>query len=188
MKTFIKAYLLPSLFLVALTTQVSAQSTRSAKVNTTVNSKVSSKIVTYKTPTRKVVSVRELPKKTVVNHKGQNYYYANNQYYTQSSGRYIAIAPKAGFRVKVLPTNFKKVRFNNYNYYTANGVYYVQVDSQYEVVEPEVGTIVYELPVDYEKVVVNNETFYEYANILYEKIQVDGTRAYKVVGMIEIED
>ena len=55
------------------------------------------------------------------------------------------------------------------------------------MVDPEVGTIVYELPDDYEKVVINDETYYEFANILYEKIQVDGTRAYEVVGIIEME-
>jgi ABC-type amino acid transport substrate-binding protein len=85
------------------------------------------------------------------------------------------IAPKVGFRVDVLPPNYRKVNYNSYNYYNANGIFYTQIDSEYEVVDPEVGTIVYELPDDYEKVVINEQTYYEYANILYEKTQIDGT-------------
>lgn len=201
MKTFIKAYILPAVLLVAVATQAEAQTRRTAtnnnsrKVSTTtrtttttkrtVAKRVPSTKVTYKTPKRKVVSVRNVPNRTVVTHRGQNYYYANNKYYTQSRGRYIVIAPKVGFRIKTLPVNYKRVRFNNY--YNAHGIFYIQVDNQYEVVDPEVGTIVYELPDDYEKVVINDETFYEYANILYEKVQVDGTRAYEVVGIIEME-
>jgi hypothetical protein len=146
----------------------------------------SSKVI-YKTPQKKIVSVRNISNRTIVNHKGQKYYYANNRYYTQSRGSYIVIAPKIGFRINTLPANYKVVRFNNYNYYNANGIFYTQIDSEYEVVDPEVGTIVYELPDDYEKVVINEQTYYEYANILYEKIQIDGSRAYEVVGIIEIE-
>jgi Family of unknown function (DUF6515) len=201
MKTFIKAYILPALFLVALTTQVSAQVTRrnskekTVKTTTTKRTvannnktrRVSSTKVTYRKPTRKVVSVRSLPKRTVITHRGQNYYYANNKYYTQSRGRYIVIAPKVGFRIKVLPPNYRRVRFNTANYYVAQGVFYVEINNEYEVVDPEVGTVVYELPEDYEKVTIDGQTYYEYSNILYEKVQVDGTRAYEVVGIIDME-
>ena len=123
MKTFIKTFILPSLFLVAISTQVSGQTRRSTttsdnkKVTTTtrttntkavtsnakkstLNRRVSSTKVTYKTPKRKVVSVRNVPNRTIISHKGQNYYYSNNKYYTQSRGRYIVIAPKLGFRIK----------------------------------------------------------------------------------------
>lgn len=194
MKILIKAYVLPAILLIAFTAQVSAQTRRNTKEKTvvttttkrTVAKKIPSNKVTYKTPKKKVVSVRTVPNRTVVKYKGQNYYYANNKYYTQSRGRYIVIAPKVGFRIKVLPTNYKRVRFNSHNYYNVHGIFYTQVNNEYEVVDPEVGTIVYELPEDYEKVVINDETFYEYANILYEKVQVDGTRAYEVVGIIEM--
>ena len=194
MKTFIKTYILPAVLLVAFTTQAEAQTRRTTTTNKkvtttkrTVAKRVPSTKVTYKTPKRKVVSVRNVPNRTVVAHRGQNYYYANNKYYTQSRGRYIVIAPKVGFRINTLPVNYKRVRYNNHNYYNAHGIFYVQINNQYEVVDPEVGTIVYELPDDYEKVVINDETYYEYANILYEKIQIDGTRAYEVVGIIEME-
>lgn len=197
MKTILKAYVLPTLLLVALTTQVSAQTKRNTKAKTTTTKRttvsnntgrrVSSTKVTYKKPTRKVVSVRSLPKKTVLKHKGHNYYYANNKFYTQSRGRYIVIAPKVGFRINVLPPNFRRVSFNNYGYYNVNGIFYIYVDGAYEVVDPEVGTIVYELPNNYEKVTINGQTYYEYANILYEKIQANGTRAYEVVGIIDME-
>ncbi|WP_054850996.1 DUF6515 family protein [Olleya sp. ITB9] len=194
MKTLIKAYILPTVLLVAFAAQTEAQTRRSTsnnKVTTTttkrtVAKRVPSTKVTYKTPKRKVVSVRNVQNKTVVTHRGQNYYYANNKYYTQSRGRYIVIAPKVGFRIKTLPVNYKRVRYNNHNYYNAHGIFYIQINNQYEVVDPEVGTIVYELPDDYEKVVINDETYYEYANILYEKVQIDGTRAYEVVGIIEM--
>ena len=191
MKSLIKIYVLPVAFLLALTTQVSAQTAKRtiAKTNTKKSvtiKRIPSNKVTYKTQKKKVVSVRNVPNKTVVNHKGQNYYYANNKYYTQSRGRYIVIAPKVGFRIKTLPANYKRVQFNNGFYFNVNGTFYTQTNNEYEVVDPEVGTIVYELPEDYEKVVINGETFYEYANILYEKVQYDGTRAYEVVGIIEM--
>ncbi|AUC76595.1 MULTISPECIES: DUF6515 family protein [unclassified Olleya] len=196
MKALIKTYIVPFAFLIALTTQVSAQSKRDTRAKTTkatvakkrtIATRVSSKAVVYKTPKRKVVSVRTVPNRTVIVHKGHNYYYANNKYYTQSRGRYIAIAPKVGFKIKVLPTNSKRIRYNNHNYYNAYGIFYVQVNNEYEVVEPEVGTLVYELPDDYEKVVINDETYYEYANVLYEKTQVNGARAYEVVGIIDMD-
>ena len=203
MKAFIKVYILPALFLLALTTQVSAQTKRSNSKQKTIkttttkrtstvlnkgaNKRVPSTKVTYRKPTKKVVSVRSLPNRTIITHRGQNYYYANNKYYTQSRGRYIVIAPKVGFRIKVLPPNYRRVRFNTMNYYVAQGVFYVEINNEYEVVDPEVGTVVYELPEDYEKVTIDGQTYYEYSNILYEKIQVDGTRAYEVVGIIDME-
>ena len=190
MKTSIKAYVISSLFLVALTTQVSGQGTHHTvkkHEKVTIIKRIPSSKVTYKKPVRKVVSVRTLPKKTVVKHKGQVYYYDHNKFYMQSRGRYIVIAPKIGFRVAVLPPNFRRVHFNNRDFFFVNGIFYIQDGPEYEVVEPEIGTIVYELPADHEKVVINDETYYEYANVLYEKIQVDGTRAYEVVGIIDME-
>ncbi|WP_077399488.1 DUF6515 family protein [Cellulophaga omnivescoria] len=196
MKTLVKKYIIPVTLLVALTTQVSAQRKRTANektvvktttTRTTVSKRVPSTKVTYKTPKKKIVSVRTVPNKTVVKHKGVNYYYANNKFYTQSRGRYIAIAPKVGFRINVLPTNYKRVRFNNRNYYNVQGIFYVQINNQYEVVDPEVGTIVYELPSNYEKVTIDGQTYFEFANVLYEKVQVNGTRAYEVVGIIDMD-
>ncbi|MEO9476752.1 MAG: DUF6515 family protein [Cyclobacteriaceae bacterium] len=146
MKALIKAYLLPAVLLVAFTCQVSAQIKRKTNKKTVVTTTTKTKIksgrvpstkVVYKTPQKKVVAVRTIPNKTVVNHKGQNYYYANNKYYTQSRGRYIVIAPKVGFRVKVLPANYKWIRFNSRNYYYAQGIFYVQINNEYEVVDPE---------------------------------------------------
>lgn len=200
MKAFMKNFALPSLFMVVLTTQVSAQNNRSSNTNdrtvkasgtttkkSIVNGRVPSNTVTFKKTQKKIVSVRNVPNKTVVNYNGQKYYYANNKYYTQSSGRYIPIAPKVGFRIQTLPVNYKKVHFNNYNYFNSNGIFYIQINNEYEVVDPAVGTIVYELPADYEKVVIDGSTYYEYANILYEKVQVEGARAYEVVGIIDME-
>lgn len=195
MKTLLKSYLIPAVLLVAFTTQATAQTRRTTKENTVVttttkrsavNSRVPSTRVTYKTPTKKVVSVRTVPNRTVIQHSGQNYYYANNKYYTQSRGSYIVIAPKVGFRINVLPANYKRVRSNNHNYYNVDGIFYTQINHEYEVVDPEVGTVVYELPGDYEKVIINGQTYYEYANILYEKVQINNTRAYEVVGIIEM--
>ncbi|MEO9953729.1 DUF6515 family protein [Nonlabens sp.] len=195
MISIIRIYILPIAFFMVSTVQLSAQIKRSTKAKTTVSKtnkktiskgRVSSSKIIYKTPKKKVVSVRNVPNRTVVRHNGQNYYYSNNKYYTQSRGRYIVIAPKVGFRINVLPTNYKRVRFNNHDYYNVSGIFYTQVGDEYEVIEPEIGTIVYELPDDYEKVVLDGETYYEYANVLYEKIQYDGTRAYEVVGIIDM--
>ncbi|GEQ86763.1 hypothetical protein ULMS_22710 [Patiriisocius marinistellae] len=200
MKAFIKKVVLPSLFIVAFSAQILAQINRNStakekavKITNTSLKKANAKRsipksrVTYKTPQKKVVSVRSVPNKTIVKHNNQNYYYGNNTYYTQSRGRYIPVAPKVGFRIKTLPVNFKIVRYNNNNYYNAHGIFYIQINNQYEVIDPEIGTIVYELPDDYEKVTIDELTYYEYANILYEKIQVDDARAYEVVGIIEME-
>lgn len=191
MKT-IKIYALSSLLMMIFMAHATAQ-TRSNTNNKkttivkTVSRRVPSTKVQYRTPTRKVVSVRTIPNRTMIKHQGQEYFYDNNKYYTQSRGRYIVIAPKVGFRVRTLPANYKRIRFNNYNYYTTQGVFYIQVNNEYEVVDPEVGTIVYELPSDYEKVTIDGQSYYEYANILYEKIQVNGTRAYQVVSIIDVK-
>lgn len=78
-----------------------------------------------------------------------------------------------------------RVKHPQRNYFWFNGIFYIQVDNAYEVVEPEVGTIIYELPKDYERVTIDGYTYYEFSNVLYEKIQIDGTRAYEVVGFID---
>lgn len=193
MKTYIKAIVLPIILLLGLTTVISAQNRHKTSHKTTVEKKavnikrVSSSKVNYKKDRKKVVSVRKLPNKTLIKHKGQNYYYSNNKFYTQSRGRYIVIAPKVGFRIKVLPPNFIRISYNGFNYFNADGIFYIKIKDEYEVVDPEIGTVVSELPSDYEKVEINGLTYYEYANILYEKIQVNGTRAYEVVGIIDIE-
>ena len=214
MKSFIKVIVLPSLFLVGLSTQGFAQGRRTSTTNTTTTrtttpvktttttiktstpvkttptvatKRVPSSKVTYKTAKKKVVAVRTVSNRKVINHNGQKYYYANNKYYTQSRGRYIPIAPKVGFRINTLPSNSVRINFNNRSYFNVSGIFYFQSGNQYEVVEPEVGTIVSELPNDYEKVVIDGLTYYEYANVLYEKVQVNGTRAYEVVGLIDIQ-
>ena len=199
MKRELKIYALASVFVLVSVTPVMAQSRRTTNDKTvrvtktttvkknTSNRRISSTKVTYKTPKRKVVSVRTVPNRSLIKHNGQNYYYANNKYYMQSRGRYIVIAPKVGFRIRVLPANYRRVVYNNRTYFNVSGIFYTQINNEYEVVDPEVGTIVYELPDDYEKVTIDGLTYYEYANILYEKVQVNGTRAYEVVGIIEME-
>ena len=47
------------------------------------------------------------------------------------------------------------------------------------------GTVIYELPEDYERVEIDGYSFYEFSNVLYEKIQINGERAYEVIGFIE---
>ncbi|EDM42861.1 hypothetical protein SCB49_11212 [unidentified eubacterium SCB49] len=182
MRNLKKICVLAVVVLLGFTSQSIAQAKRDLSV-----SRVPSSKVTYKKTTKKVPSVRSVPNKTPINYKGQNYYYANNTYYTQTGGRYTVIPPKVGFRIKTVPVNYKLVRYNNHNYYHSQGIFYIQINNEYEVVNPEVGTIVYELPNDYEKVVIDGNTYYEYVNVLYEKIQIDGTRAYEVVGIIEME-
>ncbi len=168
-----------------------AQSSKKVIIKKTVKRKnkvgrISSKTVKYKKPKRKVVSIRTLPtNRRVIKHNSSNYYYANNRFYTYSGGRYIVIAPKIGFRVRTLPVGYRKVVFRGRNYFSFNGVFYLQKDNEYEVVEPEIGTIVYELPDEYERVTINNNTYYEFSNVLYEKIQVNGTRAYEIIGFVE---
>ncbi|WP_299317176.1 DUF6515 family protein [uncultured Maribacter sp.] len=191
MKTNTKTYVILGLFLIAFALPSTAQTRKKTATKTTTVTKtpgrVSSKKVQYKTPKKKVVAVRTVPNKTVVKHNGQSYYYSNNKYYTASRGRYIAIAPKIGFRINSLPPNYARVRFNNHLYFNVGGTFYVEANSGYEVVDPEIGTVVSELPDGYEKVTIDGFTYYEYSNILYEKIQVNGSRAYEVVGIIDME-
>ena len=162
----------------------------SKRINRTIiikkdNKRVSSSRVNYKKPKRKVATVRTLPQRTVVNHRGNNYYYAGNRFYTYSSGRYIVIAPKVGFRIKTLPTGFITINRPTRNYYWAHGIFYTNINNEFEVVEPEIGTVIYELPYDFERVEIDGYTYYEYSNVLYESIQINGTRAYEVIGFIE---
>lgn len=169
------------------TTTTTRTTTTTTKKGISKNSKrVQRKKVTYKKPKTKVVSVRTLPNKRVIKHKGANYYYANNKFYSYSGGRYTVTTPKVGFRIKNFPTGYKTIRYNNRNYRWLNGMFYLLIsNNEYEIVEPEIGTVIYELPNNYERVVINNQTYYEFSNVLYEKIQINGTRAYEVVGFIE---
>ncbi|MGB5822086.1 MAG: DUF6515 family protein [Saonia sp.] len=189
MKTQIVKLLFLSLFLVAINSHAQRKNTKTETSITTAkgHKKVSRSAVTYKTPKKRVTAVRKLPNKKVVRHNGQNYYYSNNRYYIFSGGRYTVIAPRIGFRVRTLPIGHRRIIHNNRTYFFFDGVFYNTVDNEYEVIEPEIGTIVYELPEAYERVEIHGQTYYEYANILYKKIQIDGTRAYEVVGLIEIE-
>ena len=86
-----------------------AQNSRNSKKTVIVkknNQRVPSKTVIYKKPKRKVVAVRTLPNRTTIKHKGINYYYSNNRFYTYSGGSYIAIAPKIGLRIRTLPVGY----------------------------------------------------------------------------------
>ena len=157
MKTNSKTYFILSILLIGFMYLGTAQTrtrTTTTKTTRTVTKKtpnrVSSKRVVYRTPTRKVVSVRTVPNRKVVKYQGQNYYYSNNRFYTYSRGRYIVIAPKIGFRINTLPANYRRIHFNNHMYFVVAGTFYTQIGNEYEVVEPEIGTIVYELPDDYE--------------------------------------
>lgn len=150
-----------------------------------VTQRVPSKTVKYKKEKRKVTSVRRLPSKTIVKHKGNNYYYSNNKFYTYSGGTYVSIIPKIGFRINTLPRGYKTINHSNRKYFWFNGVFYNQINNEYEVVEPEIGTITYELPSDYTRATIDGLVYYEYSNVLYEKIQYNGSRAYEVVGFID---
>lgn len=199
MKLYFKILVLGGIFLMSSSNIIWSQTTRSNKntrtSTTTKNAEKTKRIanhisrsnVTYKKNTKKVTSVRNLPNKRVINHNGVNYYYANQKYYTYSRGRYINIAPKIGFRVNSLPNHYNRVVFNNRVFYNANGIFYIEINNSYEVVEPEIGTIVSELPSEAEKVNIDGFTYYEFANVLYEKIQINGTRAFEVVSIIQIE-
>ncbi|MDO6737262.1 DUF6515 family protein [Wenyingzhuangia sp. 2_MG-2023] len=150
------------------------------------NRSISRAKVVYKTPRKKVVTVRSLPKSTIaIKHNGATVHYDQNHFYRMNGGRYMPIVPSIGLHIKALPVGYRVVIFNGRRYYNSNGVFFVKMNNDYEVVNPEIGTITYELPSDAEKVLVDGQTMYEYNNVLYEKIQVDGTRAYEVIGFVE---
>ncbi|MFD1552867.1 hypothetical protein DNU06_08115 [Putridiphycobacter roseus] len=142
--------------------------------------------VQYKSAPKKVVTVRNIPNNAVkVKHNGQTIFYTNNKFYRQNAGRYIPAIPAKGFRIKTLPVGYTVIVHNNRNFYYQNGIYFIQSNKEYEVINPELGTIVSQLPADSEKVVIDGFTYFEYNNVLYEKIQMNGTRAYEVIGFIE---
>ena len=169
MKNFVKiSCVLAFLFFFVNGQNVDAQSSRKNKKVLVIkkdNRRVPSKRVVYRKPVKKVVSIRILPNRTTIVHRGINYYYSGNRFYSYSGGRYIVITPKIGFRIKTLPVGY--------------------VGNAYEVVEPELGTVIYELPQDAERVEIDGYSYYEFSNVLYEKIQLNGERAYEVVGFIE---
>lgn len=193
MKKSLKLSILP-LLLIAFSTQTYAQqrsSNRSTKtVTTTTNKGRSNKIakekVVYKKSQKKVETYRTLPNKTVVKNNSHEYYISNNKYYTYTGGRYVKTVPRPGVRISTLPRGYVTVKVNNKSYFNFEGIFYINTGNTYEVVEPEIGTIVYELPSGYERVEIDGMTYYEYANVLYEKVQVNGSRAYEVVGIIEL--
>ncbi|WP_339925397.1 DUF6515 family protein [uncultured Cyclobacterium sp.] len=189
MKNVVKiSCILGFLFFISGAEKLEAQSSRNAKktvVVQKVSHRVPSKKVVYKKPNRKVVAVRSLPNRTIIKHKEVNYYYANNRFYTYSGGRYISIAPQKGFQIKTLPIGYIRINHPSRNYFWFNGIFYTNVENAYEVVEPEIGTVIYELPEDYERVEIDGNSYYEFSNVLYERIQVNGERAYEVVGFIE---
>ena len=140
----------------------------------------------YRTPKKKVVSVRNLPRKTqVVRHNGLKYHYDNNRFYRYYGGRYVVVVPRVGLRINTLPVGHVRVAFGNRHYFWFDGIFYINVGNEYEIVQPEIATIIYELPSSYERVKIDGYTYYEYNDVLYEKVQVDGIRAYEVVGFIE---
>ena len=140
----------------------------------------------YKTPKTKVVTYRTIPSKAVViKHNINTFHYTKNKFYRVYNGRYIAVAPSIGLRIRTLPIGFTTLRINNRNYYNYDGVFYVSYGDEYEVVQPEIGTIVYELPDETEKVMIDAQVYYELNDVLYEKIQYQGTCAYEVVAIIE---
>ena len=195
MKYRISSMLLAFSFLFVMNNQKTYAQKNNRKNNKTTtkgiskNSKsrrVQSKTVTYKKPKRKVTSVRNLPNRRTIKHNGANYYYSNNRFYNYSGGRYTTIIPKVGFRIREFPRGYRTVRHGNFNYRWLNGMFYILTNNnEYEIVEPELGTVIYELPNNYDRVVINGSTYYEFSNVLYEKIQINGTRAYEVVGFIE---
>ncbi len=160
--------------------------TKTTKVSVVKSRPVLRNNVVYATPRKKIVTVRTLPKPyVVIKQNGNNFYYDNSKFYRLNGGRYVPGFPSVGLRINVLPVGFKTVIFNGRKFYTQNGIYFVKYQNDYEVIKPEIGTIVDELPSNTEKVIVDGITLYEYNDVLYEKIQVNGVRAYEVVGNIE---
>ncbi|MBU2996282.1 hypothetical protein KO500_07540 [Cellulophaga baltica] len=198
MKSTIRNIGLSVLAVVAFTVQANAQSRSTKKTTTTTttttrsNAKTSRVVkrsnVQYKTPKKKVVTYRKIPSKSktvTVRNNNNTYQYDNNRFYRSYNGRYIAVAPKPGVRISRLPVGYRTIRHGGRSYFNFGGIFYISINNQYEVVQPEVGTIVYELPNDAEKVIIEDQVLYEYNDVIYERIQYDGTRAYEVVGFIE---
>jgi hypothetical protein len=162
------------------------RTTVTKKVITTTKTKpISRSRVVYKTPKRKVVSVRSISKSSVsIKHNGISVFYDNNNFFRLNGGRYLPVVPTTGFQIRTLPNGYKRINHNNRSFFTHNGIYFVKVNNYYEVVTPEIGTIIYELPKDSEKVTIDGAKYYEFNNVLYEKVQINGTRAYEVIGFI----
>ncbi|AWV98259.1 DUF6515 family protein [Arcticibacterium luteifluviistationis] len=167
-------------------TQPEKNKTVVAKKTVVTKTVVPRKNVEYKTTRKKVVTVRTLPKTaTVVKHNNVSLYYDNSRFYRLNGGRYVPAQPNVGFQIRTLPVGYKTFNHRGLNYFLNNGIYFVKVNNYYEVVNPEIGTVVYELPAEAERVSLSGRALYEFNNVLYERIQTRGTRAYEVVGFIE---
>ena len=183
MKNIIQAVLCVFI-MVTFTADINAQATKINPRRKIVKRVAPNKVV-YKKQKKKMVAVRVLPGKArPIIHRGQTYHYVNNRFYRYNAGRYLPVKPVIGLRIRTLPVGFRIVVFNNRNFYVADGVYYAKRDNEYEVIEPEIGAVVYQLPSNNERIEINGMHYYEYNNVIYEKIQIDGTRAYEIVGMV----
>jgi hypothetical protein len=190
MKNLRKIYIATAALVFTIATTQNAIAQNRNKNTKTVTAKrdykhVPSKNVNYANSRKKVVAVRSIPNRTVIKHNGSNYYYSGNRYYSYSSGRYIPIAPKIGFRITTLPAGYQRLQYRNTNYFWYNGIFYTGSTNSYQVVQPEIGTVINELPADAERVEIDGYTYYELNNVLYEKTQVNGQRAYEVIGFVE---
>ncbi len=131
-------------------------------------------------------------KKTNYNHskeKKHNYSknYNNKHYnvnYSKNYSRGVVVCNDYSRRVKYLPNNFVKVRFNGLTLFFTDGIFYKNHGGYYQEVIPPVGAVVYQLPFYAERVSIDGRIYYEYHNTLFKKIETNRGYAFEVVGQL----
>ncbi|HYG39062.1 MAG TPA: DUF6515 family protein [Cytophagales bacterium] len=122
---------------------------------------------------------------TRILHGGVNYSYNDGIFYKPSKKGYVVVAPPVGARVRILPSNYKRIVIGPSVYFYYYGAYYRHDRrlNHYFVVAPPVGAIVDALPYGYHKVFIDGITYYVFEGTYYRAfIDNYGEVLYEVVG------
>ncbi len=177
-----------ALLLITTTVSTSAQSSKKKSTPTTKKGIVAqpSKVV-YKNPAPSVKAVHKLPSTSItINNKGVNFHASNGRYYRHDGGRYIAVAPPRGMRIRTLPIGYSIVRLLDATYYYYQGVYYAQSGKEYVVVNAPEDIIVATLPEETEQITYEGKDYYIYMSDIYAVVITPDGKAFKKVGELGI--
>ncbi len=160
-----------------------------SKKQTTVKKGITvqpSKVV-YKKPTPTVKATFSLPSTSItISNKGVNLHLSNGRYYRQDAGRYIAVAPPRGMKIRALPAGYVALSMMGMAYYYYEGIYYQQSGKEYVVVNAPEDIVVSSLPEETEQVTYEGKDYYIYNNDIYSVVITPDGKAFKKVGELDI--
>ena len=59
-----------------------------------------------------------------VRYRDRDYYVHRGEFYERRNQYYVAVRPPIGFRITVLPTGYREVRYRREKYYVCGGMYF----------------------------------------------------------------